>query len=97
MKELTCYKNPKKPSYIDPILTNKLFSFQNSCVIETIRSDFHRMRLTATKMNFQKHRPRNVNKNFNNENYRKDLLTVISNSCLRFDYSVSVKFLFYVE
>ena len=75
-KEPTCYKNPEKPSCIDLILTNKSHKFQNSCVIETGLSDFHRLILTATKMAFQKLRSRVINdrdyKHFDNENYRKE-------------------------
>ena len=40
------YKNPENPSSNDLILTNNLRSFQNSCVIETGLSDFHRMVVT---------------------------------------------------
>ena len=39
----TCYKNPDKPTCTDLILTNCPRSFQNSCVIETGLSDFHKM------------------------------------------------------
>ena len=87
IKEPTCYKNPDNPSCID--LTNKPFSFQNSCVAETGLSDFHRMILTVTKMAFQKLKPRVINyrdyKHFNNERFRDDLLSEISNSYLEFD------------
>ena len=61
IKEPTFYKHPEKLSCIDLILTNKSHSFQNSCVIETGLSDFHRMILTATKMTFQKLRLRLLN------------------------------------
>ena len=54
IKEPTCYKNPNNPSCIDLILTNKPLSFQNSCVVETGLSDFHRLILTVTKIMFQK-------------------------------------------
>ena len=37
------FKYPENPSYIDLILTNSLYSFQNSCVIETALSDFHKI------------------------------------------------------
>ena len=50
IKEPTCYKNPDNRSCIDLILTNKSLSFQNSCLVETGLSDFHRMILTVTKM-----------------------------------------------
>ena len=54
IKEPTCYKKSNKPSCVDLILRNKLFSFQNSCVADTGLSDFHWMILTITKMTFQK-------------------------------------------
>ena len=91
IKEPACYKNPDNPSCIDLILTNKPLSFQNSCVAETGLSDFHRMILTVTKMTFQKLKPRVIScrdyKHFNNETYRNELLSEISNSCLNFDDS----------
>ena len=50
IKEPTCYKNPDNRSCIDLILTNKSLSFQNSCLVETGLSDFHRMIITITKI-----------------------------------------------
>ena len=89
IKEPTCYKNPDNLSYIDLILTNKPSSSQNSCIAETGLSDFHRMILTVTKMAFQKLKPTVINyrdyKHFNNERFRDDLLSELSNSCLEFD------------
>ena len=89
IREPTCYKNPEKPSCIDLILTNKPHSFQNSGVIETGLSDFHRMTVTITKMTFQKLKPRIVNyrdyKFFDNARYRNDLLQEISSSYLEFN------------
>ena len=46
IKEPTCHENPNKLSCIDLILTNKPRSFQQSCVIETGLSDFHKMTVT---------------------------------------------------
>ena len=89
IREPTCYKNPEKPSCIDLILTNKPHSFQNSGVIETGLSDFHRMTVTITKMTFQKLKPRIINyrdyKFFDNVRYRNDLLQEISSSYLEFN------------
>ena len=50
----TCYKNPDKPICIDLILTNCCGAFQNSCVIKTGLSDFHKMIVTvaAQKLKF---------------------------------------------
>ena len=59
--KLTCYKNPDKPTYIDLILTNCPGSFQNSCVIETGLSDFHKMIVTVMKASYRKIEPRIIN------------------------------------
>ena len=49
IKVQTCYKNPESPSCIDLILSNKPRNFQNSCLIETSLSDFHKMTVTALR------------------------------------------------
>ena len=41
--EKICFKNPNNPSCIDLIVTNRPKSFQNSMVIETGLSGFHKM------------------------------------------------------
>ena len=56
----TCYKNPDRPSCIALILTNCPRSFQNSCVIETGLSDFHKMVVTVMKTTYRKLEPRIV-------------------------------------
>ena len=53
----TCFKNPFNPSLIDLILTNKTRSFQNSQVIETGLSDYHKMTITVLRAFFQKQSP----------------------------------------
>ena len=53
-KKTTCFKNIDHPSCIDLILTNKPGSFQNTLVIQTALSDFHRLTVTVMKVNFQK-------------------------------------------
>ena len=58
VKGVTCYKNPKKPSCIDLILTNRPRSFHGCHIIETGLSDFHKMTITVMKMYFQKQGPR---------------------------------------
>ena len=50
----TCFKNPQYPSCIDLILTNKSTSFQNTSVLETGLSDFHKLTVTVMKMSFSK-------------------------------------------
>ena len=49
IKVPTCDKNPDNPSCIDLILTSKPRKFKNSCVTETLQSDFHKMTVTALK------------------------------------------------
>ena len=84
IKQPRCYKNPDNPSCIDLILTDP-------SVFKTGLFDFHRMILIVTKMTFQKLKPRVMNyrdyKHFNNERFRDDLLSGISNSYLEFDNS----------
>ena len=60
IKDPTCFKNLENPSCIDLILTNSPYSFQNSCVIETGLSYFHKMIVSVMKTTFQKLKPRNV-------------------------------------
>ena len=58
IKVLTCFKNLENPSCIDLILTNNLRNFQNSCVIETSLSNYHKMTVTVLRMQFRKLKPR---------------------------------------
>ena len=61
INKATCYKNPNNPSCIDLLLTNFLKYFQNSSVIETGLSDFHKMVVTVMKTNFRKLEPKIIN------------------------------------
>ena len=54
IREKTYFKNPNNPSCIDLIITKRLKSFQNSMVIETGLSDFHKMCITVMKMCYSK-------------------------------------------
>ena len=58
INKATCYKNPNNPSCIDLLLTNFPKYFQNSSVIETGLSDFHKMAVTVIKTNFRKLEPK---------------------------------------
>ena len=58
VKEPTCYKNPENPSCIDLILTNRSLSFQDTNVIETGLSDFHKLTATVLKTYFKKKAPK---------------------------------------
>ena len=53
IRELTCFKNPGKPSSVDLFLTNCSRSFQNTQVIEIGFSDFLKMNLTVSKIYLQ--------------------------------------------
>ena len=67
IKDKTCLKNTHNPSCIDLFITNRPKSFQNSTVIETGFSDFHKISLTVMKVFYKKQRPKNVRY----QNYRK--------------------------
>ena len=53
-----CYRDTDNQSCTDLILTNKLRNFQNSCIIETLTSYFHKMTVSAWRMQFRKLKPR---------------------------------------
>ena len=80
VKEPTCFKNIESPSCIDLILTNKHLYFQNTNVLESAISDFHKLTLTIMKSSFYKQQPKIFNyrnyKIFNNESFRNDVLGV---------------------
>ena len=57
IKEPTCFKSVDNPSSIDVILTNKKHCFQNSMVVETGLSDFHKMTMTVMREYFKKKDP----------------------------------------
>ena len=80
--EPACFKNIDNPSCIDLILTNKPLCFQNTSVIETGLSDFHKLCVTTMRASFQKKTPKILNyrnyKYFNNKIFRNDLLKELS-------------------
>ena len=73
IKQPTCFKNPKNPSCIDLILTNKFHLFQTKCVIEAGLSYFYRMTISILKIHFQKLPPKIIKykdfKKFGNESF----------------------------
>ena len=81
IKNPTCFKNPNKPSCIDLLLTNFPKSFLKSKTLEIGLSDFHKLTLTVLKIHYKKKKllvvtNRNY-KNFSNESFRTDLLSVM--------------------
>ena len=77
IKDPTCYKNPMNPSSIDVMLTNKTRSFQNSLIVETGLSDFHKLTITVLKKYFKKKDPIIINyrdiKSFDGLKFREDI------------------------
>ena len=71
------FKNPINPTCIDSIITNRPKSFQESEVIKTGLSDFHKMSLTAMKVFYSKQKPKIVQcrnyKGFSNETFMDEL------------------------
>ena len=82
VNKLTCFKNPKNPSCIDLMLTNKQEKFLKAKTIETGLSDFHKMVLSVFKTSFEKQKPKIVTyrdyKRFDNEKFRESLITYLS-------------------
>ena len=82
MEQLTFFKNPKSPSCIDLILTNKPLPFQIKCVKKTGLSDFHRMTISVPKMHFRDFPAKVINyrdfKKFNNKRFMNSLLYTLS-------------------
>ena len=78
IKKPTCFKNPDKRSCINLILTNCSRSFQNSCIIETGLSNFHKLVVTVMKTNHKKSQPKIITyrsyKYFINDSFREALL-----------------------
>ena len=66
------------------IITNRPKSFQDSMVIETGLSDFHKMCITVMKMYYSKQKPTIIHyrkfKDFNYDFFIKDLQTLLTKS-----------------
>ena len=82
VKDKTCFKNPINPTCIDLIITNRPKSFQESEVIETGLSDFHKMSLTVMKVFYNKQKPKIIQyrkyKDFSNEPFMHELESALS-------------------
>ena len=78
----TCFKNPKNPSCIDLVLTNKQERLLKTKTVETGLSDFHKMVVSVVKTTFKKKKPKIVTyrdyKRFDNEKFRESLITYFS-------------------
>ena len=73
----TCFKSINNPSCIDVMLTNRNSCFENSMVVETGLSDFHKMTITVMKKYLKKREPVTITyrdyKLFDGEKFRTDL------------------------
>ena len=82
IREPTCYKNPKNSSCIDPFLTNSPKSFQNSSMVETGLSNFHRTIVTVMKTSFHRLPPKIRHyrdySNYDNNLFRASLFNELS-------------------
>ena len=82
VKDKTCFKNPINPTCIDLIITNRPKSFQESEVIETGLSDFHKMSLTVMKVFYNKQKPKIIQyrkyKGFSNEAFMHELESALA-------------------
>ena len=82
VKDKTCFKNPINPTCIDLIITNRPKSFQESEVIETRLSDFHKMSLTVMKVFYNKQKPKIIQyrkyKGFSNEAFMQELESALA-------------------
>ena len=76
IKDATSFKNSDKPKSIDLMLTNRNGSFQNSCVIDTGLSDFHKITVTVLRSHLNKLGPKIIHykdyKSFSNDPFRSE-------------------------
>ena len=77
VKDATCFKSLKNPSCIDLLLTNKPRSFQNTKVLSTGLSDFHKLVVSVLKKCYKKAPPQELHyrdyKKFKIDKFKKEL------------------------
>ena len=82
VKDPTCYKNPLNPSCIDLIITNQPNFFQNTKVIETGLSDFHKLSVSVLMTIFKKQPPKIISyreyRNYSPARFSSELLNLLS-------------------
>ena len=85
IKDKTCFQNRAKPTCIDLIITNRPKCFQDSVVIETGLSDFHKISATVMKMYYTNQKPSIVHyrkfKNVCSDFFIKDIELFLSKLC----------------
>ena len=94
IKDYTCYKSVENPSCIDLILTNRPKCFQNSMVIETGLSDFHKLTVTVLKTSFRKKPPEVIQyrnyKTFSHPKFRNELKYSLNKVDISNDHFVTI-------
>ena len=82
VKDKTCFKNSINPTCIGLIITNRPKSFQESEVIKTGLSDFHKMSSTVMKVSYSKQKPKIIQyrkyKGFSNEAFMHELESALA-------------------
>ena len=88
----TCFKNPENPSCIDLLLTNSKNNFDETVVLESGLSDFHKLVVSVLKSHFKKEDPKIIiyrdYKYFDNEMFSNGLeneLSKIGSLTLNYD------------
>ena len=87
----TCFKNPENPSCIDLLLTNSKNNFDETVVLESGLSDFHKLVVSVLKSYFKKEDPKVIYrgyKYFDNEMFNNKFeneLSKIESSTLNYD------------
>ena len=82
VKEATCYKSTLHPTCIDLMITNRCRCFQNTEVVETDLSDFHKMAITVLRTSFKKAPPKIIafrdHKTFSIEIFHLELVAMLN-------------------
>ena len=89
VKGPTCFKSVDNPTTIDLILTNNPRSFWNTKSFPNSISDFHALVTTVLNLKYVKSEPKEVTyrkyKNFDLDNFQRDLFVVFSSGCDDYD------------
>ena len=87
VKSNTCFKG--EDSRIDLILTNRKYSFKNTCSFETGLSDYHHLIYSVMKTTFKSEEPKKLiycdYSNFSSECFKDDFMSSICQE--KHDYS----------
>ena len=81
VKEKTCFKNMQNPSCIDLLLTNNVYTFQQTTAICTGLSDCHKRVLTVLKTTVPRNQPKETTyrdyKQFDRSKFKEELRNVL--------------------